>query len=187
MKHYVVALLFSLGLWACSPYTLLDSKVLNNADLAAYKTYQIATPQDGKLPVQLNNAAYQNIAAAIRKQMQIRGYQEASNSPLLINIGIVVNDNIETKSAVPPSYSPYFLSPRAAYYRNYYQGAQLITNINKEGVLTIDMVDRRDNKYLYTASVGNLIDRADDKVKDMTQVDDAMAALFRNFPVKPIE
>ena len=39
--------------------------------------------------------------------------------------------------------------------------------------------------YLYTASVGNLVDQADHKIKESEEVERAVAALFKNFPVKP--
>lgn len=182
---FLSGILLLLG--GCSQYTLLDGKVLNDADLAGYHTFHIVSPDEGKLPPQMSMVSYHNLADAIKKQMEMRGYREASDSPLLINIGITVRDNIETKSAFPPSYSPYYMSPRGAYFRSYYGSARIITDISKEGVLTIDLVDRKDNKYLYTASVGNIINPNNDKMKDRAEIDRAVEALFRNFPVHPHE
>ncbi len=50
---------------------------------------------------------YYNIAAAIREQMDERGFTEDPASPLLINIGITVHREIDTEPALPPGYVPY--------------------------------------------------------------------------------
>ena len=75
-------LLLLLLLGACSPFTLVNSEVYNNADLAEYKTFRIVTPDMGKLPPGMEMATYYNIAAAIRQEMVMRGYTESPTSPL---------------------------------------------------------------------------------------------------------
>lgn len=186
MKKQLITFLLALFcMTACSPYTVLDSMVLNDADMSAYRTFKIAAPDASLLPAKFSMRDFNNIANAIRTQMLMRGYKESGNADLLINIGIVISDNIETKDALPPM-TPFFMTRRGAYIRDYYNDAKVITDINKEGVLTIDMIDIRNDKYLYTASVGNLVDKADHKVKESQEVNDAVAALFKNFPVKPL-
>lgn len=100
MKKILGLLLSSLLLGACSPFALVNSETYNNADLADYSTYRIVTPADGnKLPPGMEMVTYYNIAAAIREQMDERGFTEDPTSPLLINIGITVHREIDTGSA----------------------------------------------------------------------------------------
>ena len=94
-------------LTSCSPYTLINSEVYNNADLAAYKTFRIVKPDEGKLPPMMTIIDYYNIAYAIRGQMLIRGYKESPESDLLINIGLTVQTKIDTEPALPPGFYPY--------------------------------------------------------------------------------
>lgn len=183
MKRFCQYLLFVVLLSSCSPYTLVENKTLNNADFSQYRTFRIA-PADGDIPRYLSRTDYQNITNAIRRQMLMRGYKESSASPLEINVSVSVRENIETKDAIPPT-APYFYGPRASYWRSYYSDAKLITDINKEGILMIDMVDLRNDKYLYTAAIGNIVDRADYKIKDIREVEKAVAELFKKFPVRP--
>lgn len=183
-KQLIICLLIVFCILGCSPYTLLDSMVVNNADLSAYRTFKIASPDASLLPPRFSMRDFNIISNAIKTQMLMRGYKESPNADLLINIGIVITDNIETKDALPPV-TPFFMSRREAYYRDYYNDAKVITGINKEGVLTMDMIDTRNDMYLYTASVGNLVDRADHKVKESEEVDKAVEALFKGFPVNP--
>lgn len=170
---------------SCSPYTLVESKVLNNADMTQYKTYRFA-PVSDDMSRYINQIDYYNITNAIKSQMQMRGFRESESAPLEINIGITIRDNIETKDVLPPV-TPYFFGARASYWRNYYSDAKLITDINKEGILMMDMLDVRSNKYLYTAAIGNVVDKADHKIKDQKQLDEAAKELFKKFPVKPVE
>ncbi len=101
----ILSLLLLLG--ACSPFSLVNSEVYNNADLAEYKTFRIVTPDMGKLPPGMEMATYYNIAAAIREEMVMRGYTESSTSPLLINIAVTTQREIETAPLVQPGYFPY--------------------------------------------------------------------------------
>ena len=123
----VPLLFFVLG---CSPYTVLYSMVLHNADLSADRTFRIASPVASLLPVRFSMRDFNIITNVVKTQMLMRGYKESSNADLLINIGIVVTDNIETKDAIPPI-TPFFVSKREAYYRDYYQDAKVINGITK--------------------------------------------------------
>ena len=93
---------------ACSPYQLVNSEVYNNSDLAQYSTYRIVTPDMGTLPPGMEMVTYYNIAAAIREEMTMRGFTESPDSPLLVNIAVTTQREIETEPLVPPGgYFPY--------------------------------------------------------------------------------
>lgn len=182
---------------SCSPYTLVNSEVYNNADLADYHTFRIITPEEGKLPPTMTAVTYYNIAAAIREQMVERGFVEDPTSPLLINIGLTVQKEIATEPAIPPGYFPYsgpfyngvgpwFMYPRGYYwpgYYNYYAGAQIITGIYKEGVLTMDMVNMTQKIPVYSASVSTVLENGDSQFRNLEGIAQAVQVLFSKFPV----
>lgn len=88
---------------------LISSSTYNNADLREYTTFRIVTPDEGKMPPGMTMVTYYNIAAAIREQMVERGYTESATSPLLINIGLTVKQQIATEPAMavaPPPPAP---------------------------------------------------------------------------------
>lgn len=93
---------------SCSTFTLVDSEVYNNADLADFHTFRIITPDEGKLPPGMEMVTYYNIAAAIREQMVERGYVEDPTSPIVINIGLTVKNEVMTEpiSALAPPPPP---------------------------------------------------------------------------------
>ena len=87
--------------WGCSPYTLMNSTVYNNSDIAAFRTFKIATPENDQLPPKMTMTDYYNIANAIRQQLTARGFTESPDSPLLVNFGLTVETNIQTSRINP--------------------------------------------------------------------------------------
>lgn len=199
-------------LGACSPYTLTNSEIYNNADLADYHTFRIVTPADGDLPPGMQMVTYYNVTAAIREQLVERGMTEDPNSPLLVNIGLTVKDGV---TQVPyttqvPVYSPgppppplprplpgprphpgpvhnglvpYFIYPRAYYWPHYATVTHWVTEVYKEGVLTMDMVNIKEMKPLYSASVATILDNGDSQLRNLSGIDKAVQVLFSKYPV----
>ncbi len=196
MKKITLILLICAAFAGCSPYALVNSEIYNNADLASYSTFRIVTPDEGKMPPGMQMVTYYNIAAAIREQMVERGFREDSSSPLLINIGLTVNKELQTEPVMPPNYypyygpypvppySPFFMYPRQYYWPQYYQNAQVITGVYKEGVLTMDMVNIDKKLPLYSSSVATILDgNGQGQFRNLEGIAQAVATLFSKFPV----
>lgn len=195
MKKMLGLLGMLLMLTGCSPYALVNSEVYNNANIASYKTFRIVTPDDGKMPPGMQMVTYYNIAAAIREQMVERGFVENPTSPLLINIGVAVHKELQTEPVLPPNYypyygpypipaySPFFMYPRQYYWPSYYQNAQVITGIYKEGVLTMDMINIVDKIPVFSASVATIINGSQGQFRNLEGIAEAVNKLFSKFPV----
>lgn len=109
-----IAALIATGLTSCSTFTLVNSEVYNNANLADFHTFRIITPGEGKLPPGMEMVTYYNIAAAIREQMVERGYMEDPESPIVINIGLTVKKEYYTEpvaALAPPPPPPGPMGP----------------------------------------------------------------------------
>lgn len=197
MKKLLFSLLCcaAVTLTGCSPFTLVNSEVYNNADLANYKTFRIVEPDSIRhLPPTMTMLSYYNIAAAIREQMVMRGFTESPTSDLLINIGLTVQREITTEPAVPPGYypyagpyyngyGPYWMWPRSYYWQNYYSNARIITGIYKEGVLSMDFVNIAEKLPLYSASVATIINSGTGQFRNLEGIAEAVQTLFSRFPV----
>ena len=193
-KIFGLLILATAVLSGCSPYTLVNSEVYNNADLASYKTFRIVTPDEGHMPPGMQMVTYYNIAAAIREQMVERGYNESDASPLLINIGLSVNKELQTEPLVnnfypyygpapSPYYYPFFMYPRQ-YYWPQYQNAQVITGVYREGVLTMDMVNINQKIPLYSASVATILNgNSSGGFRNLSGIAEAVNTLFSKYPV----
>ena len=201
--------LMTLGLSSCSTFTLVNSEVYNNANLADFHTFRIITPDEGKLPPGMEMVTYYNIAAAIREQMVERGYVEDPNSPIIINIGLTVKNEVYTEPisalAPPPpppgpmgpppgpmnwfpyggpgpapGFAPYFMMPRSYYWN---PNAQVVTGMYKEGVLTMDIVDIQDKLALFSSSVATILENGDSQFRNLSGIAQAVQTLFEKYPV----
>lgn len=188
------------ALSSCSTFSLVNSEIYNNADLADYKTFRIVTPDSRRqLPPGMEMVTYYNIAAAIRAEMMERGFTESADAPLLINIGLTVHREIATEplyQAMPPvdpspwyfgpgynGYYPWFMYPRSYYWPAYYNpNAQVITGMYDEGVLTMDFIDLPHKEALYSASVATIINGGG-QFRNLKGISEAVTTLFSKFPV----
>lgn len=200
----MLLVLAGLGLSSCSTFSLVDSEVYNNANLADFHTFRIITPGEGKLPPGMEMVTYYNIAAAIREQMVERGYVEDPESPIVINIGLTVKNEVSTEpigALVPPpppgppgpmnwfpyggpgpapGFAPYFMMPRSYYWN---PNAQVVTGIYKEGVLTMDIVNIETKLALFSSSVATILENGDAQFRNLTGIAEAVQTLFSRYPV----
>ena len=200
----------TLGLSSCSTFSLVNSEVYNNANLSDFHSFRIITPDEGKLPPGMEMVTYYNIAAAIREQMVERGYVEDPNSPIVINIGLTVKNEVYTEPisalAPPPpppgpmgppppgpmnwfpyggpgpapGFAPYFMWPRAYYWN---PNAQVVTGMYKEGVLTMDIVNTATMTALFSSSVATILENGDSQFRNLTGIAEAVQTLFKKYPV----
>ena len=192
MKKIIILMLSVIGLLtsSCSPFTLVNSTVYNNSDVGEYKTFRIVAPPEGSLPPGMTMVTYYNIAAAIREQMVERGFTESAISPLMVNIALTVQKEIETAPALPPGYFayngmyPYYMYPRNLYWQNYSSNAKVITGIYREGVLTMELVDTDKKIALYSSSVSTILQPGDSQFRNLSEIAEAVKTLFSDFPVK---
>lgn len=189
---------------SCSTFSLVDSQVYNDANLADFHTFRIITPGEGKLPPGMEMVTYYNIAAAVREQMVERGYVEDPASPIIINLGLTVKNEVYTQPistlAPPPGpigpppmnwfpyggpgpapgFAPYFMMPRAYYWN---PNAQVVTGIYKEGVLTMDIVNIATKEALFSSSVATILQNGDSQFRNLSGIAQAVQTLFEKYPV----
>lgn len=214
-KTWLLSAVVMIGLafTGCSPFSLVNSEVYNNANLSNFHTFRIVQPGEGTLPPGMQLVTYYNIAAAIREQMVERGYVESEDSPIVINIGLTVHKEIQTEPlswvtpppmwgpgpGVPPpppgpggNFFPYGgPGPAPAYApyfmvpRSYYwnSNAQVITGIYKEGVLTMDIVNLATHEALFSSSVATIMEPGDSQFRNLSGIAEAVQTLFSKYPV----
>lgn len=177
-----------LMLSSCGTYTLEQSRVLNNADLASYKTFMIEPADGSTIPSYLSMNDVKNIYRSISEQLYKRGYTYVSTNPdMVVYVAMSVKQVIQTKDLIPPGsdFGYRYFSPRAAYLDSYYSNAQIISGISKEGVLMVDIVDAKKNIHVFCAEVSSLAEDSGVNVKDLSKLDQATCVLFSRYPVLP--
>src|SRR5690349_2723586 len=98
----------------CSGPKLLHSEAATGADLTAYKTFDFYSVEASGDQADINaSGAISKLEDAIALQMQKYGYLMTKTDPdLLINIGIVVNEKVQTRKTDFRTDAPQYIGQR---------------------------------------------------------------------------
>lgn len=199
-RVFLVSLVaFALLIVSCSRYTLVSSKVLNGGDLTSYKSFTIQQVDKESVPSGLMVADVKRICSAIAQQLKLRGYQEVkSGGDLTVHVGLSINKRLETNTnadafGVGVGVGAY---PRAGWGGYNYIGATPyvhgIYNVNststtelvKNGVCAIDLVESDSNKHVFCAQLSGDISGDQLVLRDDRELVKVCEKLFKKFPVE---
>jgi Domain of unknown function (DUF4136) len=151
------------------------------ADFTQYRTWSFYSP------IAMEEYGYstwisERIKDNVRKQMDARGYRYVEASPdLQVNFQGIVQDRTAVFS-MPRSDVQWLYD----YRRNAYVGVPVWyddTQVSRyrEGTLTVDLVDARRNRMVWTgAAIGRVVRKTPEE--QMAGVDEAINAIFMQYP-----
>jgi hypothetical protein len=177
----VALLLSSCG----TSYTLLNSNAYPGQNVTSYKTFSIAEYDETKLPRTITIYDVQNIQRAIANELSIRGYKEdkSGNGDLTVITTMYAKLDVSTKDAIPDWAPVRPMGAVGSMYYSYYDNAQIIDNISKDGVLAVDLVDTKTKKVVWDAAVSSVIEDNGQNIKNPAEINKACDKLFSKFPV----
>ncbi|MFD1871220.1 DUF4136 domain-containing protein [Hymenobacter bucti] len=175
-------LALALGLAACSTNERLaqvDQKT--GINFANYKTYGFMDA------VARNDSAFQNsgtgifdLKLAVTREMERRGYRQAAQPDLWVNIGMVSQQRTQTRPGD-------FRTDAAARYigqRNYHWDARDVpVGQYQEGTATIELVDAARKELVWQGTTTSILSKS--AARSAKQIDKAVATMFEKFPVVP--
>lgn len=159
-----------------------------DADFSQYTSFQLSPPTELEPgdPI-LNKLNQKRLREAVSTQMEMRGYQQAENADLSVNIYVKITPKTEIIST---NRGPFF--PYAGYYifygslREYdFWGpgwTTLQANVMEfqEGTLIIDLVDtRRDELVWQGVAIGSVEDMPENP---HAKIQEAVAKIFKEYP-----
>ena len=169
-----------------SAFTLLNSNVVGDQDVKAFKTFSMVPFEASQLPPGITIFDVQNIQRAVANQLAIRGFNEdqTGNGELMVVTTLFTKIQINTKDAIPSwAWTPVRpMGPRMAMYRSYYANAQIIRNISQDQVLGVELVDIKTNQVVWYAAVSSVLDSSRNRIKDPYELNNAVNKLFSRFP-----
>jgi len=135
---------------ACASTPDIRHDTSPTANFAAYKTF-------GYLPhLSTDRSGYQSVFTqhlkdATRRAMESKGYVYSEQSPdILLNFYANVQDRQDIVSTPGPTYGGYY-GYRGGYYSGFNTGSVQTVNY-KQGTLSIDLVDAKQKKLVWTAN-----------------------------------
>jgi hypothetical protein len=167
---------FAIGLLAfgaCSGVHVLNTDRADGFQISQYKTYDFYTVSAAGDTVSATfGRNIELLEAAINKQMQAKGLKRTPSNPdLLVNIGVMVEEKIQTRTTNIQD------APRYIGQRNYsWKSGEVEVGRYKEGTATIHLVERATNKMVWKGAVAGVVPHQPEKTAAL--IDKGMTALF---------
>lgn len=180
MKAWFYISMIAVFLSACGPtFKIKGVQLTPGINLQQYHTYdfyQISAKGDtAHLSFNMRVNAIKN---AVANEMDKRGFKKINSNPdLLINIGIISKEQIQTKTTTFGQDGPYYMGQR-----NYqWKTSDQEIGRYKDGTATVHLVDAKQNKLVWRGSVQGVIPDRELLIEDA--IKQAIVKLFTKFPV----
>ena len=177
MYRYICSLLI-ISLLACSSAKVLNTEKADDIDFKSYKTFDFYKIEArGDTVSQLFNDRIEKLENAIALRLQQSGYLNSKTNPdLLVNIGLVVNEKVQTRDTDFRTDAPRYMGQR----RYSWKSKQVEVGTYKEGTVTVDLVDRQQNKLVWTGTVQDIIPEKESGLEKA--ISRGVKKLFADFP-----
>ena len=178
-KTYIKCVLAGLLLVAsCSPVIEVATEPAAGFQLSDYRTfafYEVDASGDGLGPEY--QPQLDDLQQEITKQLESRGLARAASDPdLLINLGVVVNEEVQTRETNLRSDPPNYIGQR----RYTWRSKEVEVGRYKEGTVSVHLVDSDRNELMWQGTAEAILRSKPAKLQE--QIAEAMEKLFSQVP-----
>lgn len=114
---------------------------------------------------------------AIALKMQKFGYLLSKTDPdLLINIGMVVREQVQTRETDYRTDAPRYIGQR----RYSWKSQKVEVGRYRQGTVTVDLVDRKQNILVWTGTVQDIIPQSESRIE--ASIKNGMNKLLSDYP-----
>lgn len=163
---------------ACSPVEVISTNQHADVDYAAYKTFNfldvsfkndsLASPERPEI---------QLLKQAIAREMGALGYRQDPDPDLWINIGIMVEQKVQTRETDIRE-APLYIGQR----RYSWKSEEVVLDRYEQGTVAVDIIDaNRFERIWEGVATGTL---SDNLQKMENRIDEAMERLFDRYPLQ---
>ena len=177
MARYSLYILVVL-LAGCSSAKVLNTERAEGTDLTGYKTFDFYKVEaSGDTVSQKFDERIEKLEDAIALQLQHFGYFLSKTNPdLLINIGVVVNEEVQTRQTDFRTDAPRYIGQR----KYSWKSEEVEVGRYRQGTVTVHMVDRKENKLVWKGAVEDIIPQGNARI-DAT-IKKGIKKLFAGYP-----
>lgn len=173
---FVFYLMFVSVLFSCTPARVVSTQEKENIDYSLYKTFNfmdVSFRNDDVVNDEVQE--YNLLKTAIAREMKDLGYTQADNPDLWINIGIVIEPKVQTRTTDIRE-APVYIGQR----RYHWESEEVVVNRYDEGTVSIDIVDADKNERIWEGIAAGTV--TDNFEKLEKRINKAMELLFKKFP-----
>lgn len=164
---------------ACSPVKVLNTEQGDNIDFTKYRTYNFyQLKATGDTVSKGFEQRIEILKNAISTELVKRGYTLNNNNPdMLVNIGIVVKEEVQTRQTDFRTDAPRYVGQR-----NYSWKSETVeVGRYREGTVTVHLVDAAQNKMIWKGAIEGVIPEKAAAVEKTAE--DGIKKLFEKYPV----
>ena len=122
---------------------------------------------------EINQENVEYMKSAVTKQLEAKGLTQASDPDLAINIGLVVEEEVQTRETD-------IRDMRYMGQRNYHwEVEEIVVGVYKMGTVSIELVDTKENRVVWEESDSNVINKNQKNVQK--KIDKGVARIFKKF------
>jgi hypothetical protein len=147
---------------ACSGVRVLNAERAEGVNLGNYKTFDFFQLEaSGDTVTGSFEDRVTRIEDAIAIELQKHGYLLSKTNPdLLINLGLVVDEKTQTRQTDYLTDAPRYIGQR----RYSWKSQEVEVSRYRQGTITVDLVDRVQNKQVWQGTVQGVIPRKEENV-----------------------
>jgi len=178
MHRFIVFIFLMLSLAGCSSSKVLKSEKSDGVDFSKYKTFDFYKVEaSGDTNSQKFNESIVKIEDAITIKLQKFGYLLSKTNPdLLINVGVVVREEVQTRQTDYITDAPRYIGQR----RYSWKSRDVEVGRYREGTVTIELVDRLQNKLVWRGIIEDIIPPKDSRLEKA--IKKGVEKLFASYP-----
>ena len=165
-------------LTGCSSAKVLNTEKADAVDFTSYKTFDFYKVEaTGDTVSQQFAGRIEKLENAIALKMQDLGYLLSKTNPdVLINIGIAVNEKMQTRQTDFRTDAPRYIGQR----RYSWKSEQVEVGSYREGTVVVHVVDRKQNKMIWKGAVQDVIPEKESKLE--RAITRGVHKLFATYP-----
>jgi hypothetical protein len=156
----------------------LNTQKADDVDFSTYKTfdfYKVEASGDTDSPK--FHESIQKLEDAIAIKLQKFGLLLSKTNPdVLVNIGVVVSEEIQTRQTDIRTDAPRYIGQR----RYSWKSQEVEVGRYREGTVTVDMVDRKLNKLIWQGTIQDVIPQKSSKLEKT--IKKGVEKLFAGYP-----
>jgi hypothetical protein len=159
----------------CSAVKIIKVDQDASVNLKDYKTFNFYTMNiDNQTSLEPEKKNLDLLLNEIRNEMEAKNYTKAENPDLMINVGIVITEEVQTRETNIND------APRYMGQRNYHwESEEVVVGTYNDGTVAIDLVDTKTDALVYHAVARSVI--SSKKEKNQKRIKDAVNKIFSKF------
>ncbi len=158
-NRLIFTLLLILSFSCTSSLVMVDDDSFNDFELSDYSSFDFFEIENTNPENPNFEKAISLLKQEIEEAMVNRGLQKSSNPDLKVNLGLVVEEKVQTRTTSLAT-DPFMYTGQRQYT---WKSEEVPVNTYKEGSVTMHLVDSKNNQEVWVGSINRVVPKKEEK------------------------